>query len=139
MNDNEEGGQPAATGLTLVSTFEDNAECATELANGATDTPRAISQRFEEFHRENPRVYRTLVELARAWVQKTGRHELGIASLYERARWELVLATNDPDFKLNNDFRAYYARLIMIQESDLQDLFELRKSAADSWLDQRAA
>jgi len=72
--------------------------------------------------------------LAREWVARFGSHKLGIATLYERARWEIALATTDADFKLNNNFRAYYARLIMAHESDLEGLFDLRASKADQWI-----
>lgn len=89
---------------------------------------------FDRFHADNPRVYTTLVRLAREWVAQFGSHKLGIATLYERARWEISLATNDADFKLNNNFRAYYARLIMAQERDLEGLFDLRASKADQWI-----
>lgn len=97
----------------------------------------ATAARFDEFHAANPKVYDTLVELARLWVLRTGRSKLGIGALYERARWEIALATGDPDFKLNNNFRAYYARLIMRREADLDGLFELRASEADEWIAER--
>ncbi|GAB4677617.1 hypothetical protein [Mycobacterium avium] len=100
---------------------------------------QTMPERFEEFHNENPNVYATLVRLAREWVASTGRHKLGIATLFERARWEIALATNDPDYKLNNNHRAYYARLIMRQGPDLADLFDLRASEADEWIERRAS
>jgi hypothetical protein len=93
-----------------------------------------IADRFEDFHRDNPRVYNTLVRLAREWVKTTGHGKLGIATLYERARWDIALETRSADYKLNNDFRAYYARLIMRRERDLDGLFDLRASAADAWI-----
>jgi hypothetical protein len=93
-----------------------------------------IAERFEQFHAENPRVYETLRNLARQWIASTGRTKLGMKALFERARWELVIATKDPDFVLNNNFTAYYARLLMHQESDLAGLFDLRRSDADEWL-----
>ena len=89
---------------------------------------------FDRFHADNPRVYEVLVRLAREWVARFGSHKLGIATLYERTRWEISLATSDPDFKLNNNFRAYYARLIMLREPDLKGLFDLRSSEADEWI-----
>jgi hypothetical protein len=95
--------------------------------------------KFERFHAESPEVYRTLVALARQWVVRTGRARIGIATLYERARWELAISTSDPDFKLNNTYRAYYARLIMLQERNLEHLFEVRSSEADEWLDDARA
>jgi hypothetical protein len=94
-----------------------------------------MSQRFEEFHRDNPHVYQTLVKLAREWVNQTGRHKLGIKTLYERARWEIALQTGDPDYQLNNNWTAYYSRLIMRREHDLDGLFDLRISEADQWID----
>lgn len=96
--------------------------------------PQTLADRFTDFHTESPEVYRTLVALARQWIQRTGRARIGIATLYERARWELAISTSDPDFKLNNSYRAYYARLIMRQEADLRELFETRRSDADEWV-----
>lgn len=98
-----------------------------------------ITDRFEAFHRDNPKVYETLVHLAREWINRTGRRKLGIATLFERARWEIALVTTDPEFKLNNSYRAYYARLIMQQEPDLAGLFECRTSEADEWITGRTA
>jgi len=80
-------------------------------------------------------VYRTLVRLAREWVNQTGQHRLGIKTLYERARWEIAITTNSPDYQLNNNFTAYYARLIQKQEPDLDGMFQLRASAADNWIE----
>lgn len=88
-------------------------------------------QRFLRFHRSNPHVYRTLVGLAWQWVNSTGRRKIGVAALFERARWEIAVETNDPEFKLNNTHRAFYARAIMRNEPGLEDIFDLRRSAAD--------
>jgi hypothetical protein len=90
--------------------------------------------KFDVFHAANPHVYNMLVSLARQWVSRTGRHKLGIATLFERARWEIALTTVGEDFRLNNSYRAYYARLIMAREWDLRGLFDLRASEADQWI-----
>lgn len=91
-----------------------------------------LTARFERFHADNPKVYETLVSLARTWVRNTGRRKIGIKALFERARWEIALSTVGEDFKMNNNYAPYYSRLIMRQEEDLADLFELRRSAADA-------
>lgn len=96
------------------------------------------ARRFDEFHADNPRVYDVLVRLAREWVAATGHPKLGIKTLYERARWEIALATSDADFKLNNNWTAFYARLIMHNEPDLDGMFDLRTSEADDWIAQAA-
>jgi hypothetical protein len=93
--------------------------------------PATVAERFREFHAANPHVYDTLVALTREYLRRTGRRTVGIAAVFERARWEMALQTTEAP-KLNNSYRAYYARLIMAQEEDLRDVFETRTSAADS-------
>ena len=87
-----------------------------------------IRERFETFHSEHPEVYRQLVRLAREWVS-VGHRKLGIATLFERLRWEWhVAGLIDTDgYKLNNTYRAQYARLIMAEHPDLDGLFETRR------------
>ena len=90
--------------------------------------------KFRDFHTRNPVVYSTLTALARR-ARAAGRRELGIACLWERMRWELFVETDTPNdgepFKLNNNFRAFYAREIMQREPDLNGFFRLRESEAD--------
>lgn len=97
------------------------------------------ADKFEEFHRDNPVVYATLCHLARERLSRIGSQKLGIGQLTEVCRWEIAMRTNDPEFKINNNYRAYYARLIMATEPDLAGIFELRDSAADEWMENRAA
>ena len=86
-----------------------------------------IQRRFERFHRENPHIYKKLVELARQ-VKSRGLKHYSIASLFERLRWHFRFETKSEEpFKLNNDFRSRYARLVMETESDLADFFDLRE------------
>lgn len=103
--------------------------------DGNAEPPPTMAERFEAFHAGNPHIYDILVRLARQWIRQTGRRRLGIAALWERMRWELSVSTTDETPKLNNDHKAFYARLIMAQEPDLADLFETRRAAADDALD----
>lgn len=98
-----------------------------------------LADRFDEFHRNNPAVYDALVRLAREWVAATNGRKVGIGALYEVARWQIAIATGDGDFKLNNDFRAFYARKLMAENTDLDGLFELRRSQADDQYPRSAA
>jgi len=94
-----------------------------------------IYKRFEKFHSENPEVYNNLVRLAREFRRKGSNHnrKLGIAMMYEVLRWNYYMTVDagDEEYKLSNDFRAPYARLIMDQEPDLQDAFNIRCSVVD--------
>lgn len=99
---------------------------------------------FEKFHAENPEIYTILVGLAREWVaicreksERTGHHiepKIGIGALYEVARWELIKSSTDPNYKMSNNHRAFYSRLITAQEDDLRELFTLSESVADDWI-----
>jgi len=93
-----------------------------------------IAQRFERFAEANPMVYDTLVRLAREMRGK-GMTKVSIDFIYQVARWEVIQATDDIEFKLNDHYRAFYARLIMALNPDLRDFFECRTSEADDWLD----
>jgi hypothetical protein len=88
-----------------------------------------IQQRFEEFHAAYPEVYAKLCELARM-VKARGHEQIGIALLYERARWFYTFEIRGTDYKLSNDFRSRYARLIMEQEPDLAGFFTTRELTA---------
>lgn len=93
-----------------------------------------MADKFVAFHESNPHVYCTLRRLARDWVARTGRRQLGIGALFEASRWDIAITTNDPEFKLNNNYRAFYARLLMAREPDLDGLFQLRPSMADQFI-----
>lgn len=85
-----------------------------------------IREAFLRFHAENPQVYDELVRLAKRG-KRAGVTRIGIKMLFEVLRWRHALATGGDDFKLNNNYHSYYARLIMRQESDLFGIFELRR------------
>lgn len=90
---------------------------------------------FNDFHQDNPHVYATLVRLAREYRDTTGRDKCGMSLLFGRARWELALSTSDEEPTLNNNYAAFYARLIMATEPDLRGFFNVRTSVADAWID----
>jgi hypothetical protein len=99
------------------------------------DDSLTTADRFERFHEQNPHVYRLLTDLARRWKIATGGQKLGIRTLWEQLRWQLATAATGVDYKLNDHFTSFYARLIERQEPDLRGLFELRKSPeADAWI-----
>jgi hypothetical protein len=87
---------------------------------------RTIQERFLEYHQKNPHVYTSLVGYARRAKQQ-GFDKYAIDTLYEVLRWYTQIETSGTDYKLCNDFRSRYARLIMQQEPDLANFFDLRE------------
>lgn len=98
----------------------------TDLQAPAT-TESKIDTDFDQFHTLNPAVYDTLVALARQ-AKARGHERIGIKMLFEVVRWEHLLKTYDPasDFRLNNNYTSRYARLIMSNEPDLRNVFNVR-------------
>lgn len=95
-----------------------------------------LQRDFEAFHHANPEVYDRLVKLARAYLEAGKTHE-GIGHLWEIMRWQFWFETRRGEhelYRLNNNWRSRYARLIMEREPDLAQFFETRRlrSAFDS-------
>ena len=89
-----------------------------------------MEKKFWEFHFQHPEVYKTLVYFARQWRERRGSEAVcGIGALYERARWEMWFQSLDdnPPPKLSNNHRAFYARLIMDRNPDLDGIFRLKR------------
>ena len=84
-----------------------------------------IREAFLRFHADNPHIYDELVLLARR-ARRRGAKRIGIGMLFEVLRWRWTLRADGDTFKLNNNYRSYYARLIMRREGDLAHIFELR-------------
>ena len=84
------------------------------------------SERFWRFHEANPQVYSTLRRLSLDLVDR-GHSRIGIGMLFEVIRWQIAMTTTDKEFKLNNNLRSRYARLLMKNEPRLAGVFETRE------------
>lgn len=91
-----------------------------------------LEKAFWTFHENNEQVYHMLVKFAREWRRLKSGSQLGISLLFERVRWEKSLETGDDEFKLNNNHRAFYARLIMKHNPDLDGVFRMRQQRIQS-------
>lgn len=86
-----------------------------------------LERAFQEFHAQNPQVYATLKRLA-VRAKQQGQTRTGIGMLWEVMRWELTVETRSGDnFRLNNNHRSRYARLLMEQEPELAGIFATRE------------
>jgi len=64
---------------------------------------------FERYDAENPQVWEQFKEIAFDLIER-GRKHYGAKAIFEVIRYHRATQTNDPDFKLNNNFTAFYAR-----------------------------
>lgn len=82
---------------------------------------------FFKFNSDNPHVYLKIVELARK-AKKAGKKNYGIKAIIEVIRWEEEVETEGKQFKLDNNYSSFYARLIMEWEKDLKGFFKTREN-----------
>lgn len=93
-----------------------------------------IERRFNEFHKQNPHVYMALEDLALR-AHAAGVKRLGIAALVETLRYSASLQTVGDAYKINNNFRSLYARLLIHQHPELRGLLNLRTRPSSPYLD----
>jgi len=101
------------------------------LFDAQAEREATLQARFEEFHAANPWVFREIVKLALDLSQR-GRTKFGIGMVFEVLRWQHLMSTEDAhsDFKLNNNYRSRYARMLVASHPELSKCIELRELKA---------
>ncbi len=103
------------------------------------DDPRegTIAERALRFHTRNPGVYAYAVRISR-YTKARGVNHYGIGAIWEIMRFK-YLETHGDIYKLNNNYRAWYARRIMALEADLAEFFSIRDCPNDAEYFEREA
>jgi len=82
-------------------------------------------QRWLEWHRDNPHVYELFKEFTFQAIDR-GHKRLSAWLVVNRIRWETAVETNGGDFKISNDFIAYYSRLFMDEHPEFRGFFRTK-------------
>ena len=85
-----------------------------------------IETAFWHFHYQNPHVYALFNRFAMDLVD-LGYRRLSASRIIERIRWETMVETTDPRFRINNNHRPYYARMWMKKNPTCGISFETRR------------
>lgn len=89
-------------------------------------------RKWAEFHMLNPEVWVFFKRFA--WEKiKQGHQHYSADAVLHRVRWELGLADGGREYKLNNNWTPYYARMFHAEFPNKSGFFRLRASAADGW------
>lgn len=88
--------------------------------------PKSVVKRFKRFNRKNPTVFKQFKELAFKMLA-TGRAKYSARTIIEVMRWEYDLQTVGEVFKINGDFVPMYVRMLIHENPEFGDFFELRK------------
>tara|TARA_R110000850_G_scaffold52548_1_gene126907 strand:- start:1156 stop:2637 length:1482 start_codon:yes stop_codon:yes gene_type:complete len=86
---------------------------------------RDIFLEFVRFNKQNPEIYAAVEKFTREVIH-TGRVQYSVNAIFERIRWHTEIETRGEDFKLNNNYRACYARMFMYRNSRHGEFFKVR-------------
>ena len=78
------------------------------------------------WHTDNPEVWQLFERFAFEAVSK-GRTRISHWLIINRIRWEVSIVTNGVDFKISNDYIAFYARLWRAKHPAHKDLFNIKR------------
>lgn len=89
---------------------------------------RTLYDAWLAYHRATPDIYATICRFADEAI-RSGREHLSIGMLSERLRWYTTVEARGrvDGFKLNNNYRAFYARLWLQDHPERPDFFETRR------------
>ena len=85
---------------------------------------------FEDYCDINPKVYQLFKRFALQYLEVRPR-KVGAKMIWERMRWYTHIETKTDEFKLNNNYTAFYARKFCDEFPEYVECFDHRKSAAD--------
>ena len=84
-----------------------------------------IEDKFKTYDEENPRIYELFVKFAKE-AKLSGRVKFSSYAIFERIRWFVDVETVGDTFKVNNNYRPYYARKMMQEFPDFESFFHTR-------------
>lgn len=106
------------------------------MASFTEQTGKTITGAFNDFHKENPRVYELFkTQVFRAI--KLGKNKISSKQLLGFIRWEIFLSVQtdlfntvdgeERQFKINDAFTSRYVRLFLDEYPQYEHLFEIRR------------
>ena len=88
-----------------------------------------MQARFDTFHAEHPQVWKLFLRFVKEALQAK-RKRFGARMIWERMRWYSLVEVDDgSDFKLNDHYPPFYARLFMDTYPQYAGFFEIREKA----------
>jgi hypothetical protein len=95
--------------------------------------PAEFPAKFVLFHDAYPHIYDGIVERARE-LKRLGFTNVGVRYCFEHQRYSRDPRSPIDDgfaYALDNNFAAWYGRLIAAQERDLADFFRMRRTRGE--------
>ena len=85
---------------------------------------------FRAYHKANPQVWKLFKKFTMQVIGRGYRH-FGSGAIIERIRWFVNVETKNDPWKINNNYRSFYARKFMEMYPEYDGFFRRRESVAD--------
>ena len=95
----------------------------------ALDKP--LLAKWKRWHKENPEFYELFSRFTREAISK-GHRNLSAWLIVNRIRWETSIMTTGNEFKISNDFIAFYARHWRETYPMHKDLFNVKRMIGET-------
>lgn len=92
-------------------------------SEGASDQTIKL---FFQYHMENPRIWKNFERVALREIQ-AGKQRVGAKAIIEEMRKEHELEKRNGEFKINNTYAPYYARMFIVKYTIYANLIETRQ------------
>ena len=109
--------------LQLTGTMFDPAP---ETDRARLEREASIDARFKLFHADNPHIYRELQRRAQALLDR-GAKRIGIAAIVEAMRYDAAIESKGDQWKINNDYRSRYSRMLLDWNPQLRGVLDTRE------------
>ena len=87
------------------------------------------------WHKANPHVYELFKRFTMQAINR-GHRNLSAWLIVNRIRWETSIETKGDDFKISNDFIAYYSRLFMHDHPQYKGFFRTKTLKSERYQDE---
>lgn len=84
-----------------------------------------MKRTFKEYHEKNPQIYRAFRAFTLKAIER-GHKNFSAEFIFNVIRWETKVSGDD-EYKLNNNFKAGYARLFMKDHPEHEGFFRTRE------------
>lgn len=99
--------------------------------NSSTASFLARKQAWWDWHKANPQVWELFERFSFEAIQR-GHKKISHWLIINRIRWETTIITQGGDFKISNDYIAFYARLFRAKHPQHKNLFNVKKMIGES-------
>lgn len=82
-------------------------------------------RKWWNYHKDNPHVYEYFDKYSREAID-SGAKKCSPWLIVGRIRWETAITTSDTDFKISNDYIAFYSRLFMHENPEYKGFFRTK-------------